>query len=397
MYRLSVRQLLLIIIGTAFLTGSTVFGLYYFLGKYLPHEKEVNGQSGQPPRSGIPLVLGSDEKNNIEIYEKFGPGVVNITSTAIVEDFFWGPYRQSGGGSGSIIDDKGNILTNFHVVNGAQELIVTLADKSTHVAKVIGADPNNDLAIIKIEAPKEKLHIVPLGTSQNLKVGQKVLAIGNPFGFERTLTIGVISGLGRPLRTESGRTIDNVIQTDASINPGNSGGPLLNSAGEIIGINTAIYSPSKGSIGIGFAVPVDVARQVIPDLLTFGRVRRPWLGIETFAITPRLVRRYSLPVNEGLIITKVVPAGPSDRVGIRGSNQVQRRPDGRETVLGDILVKVGDQDVKTEEDLYRALKDRKIGETVQVVVYRDGQPTRLTVKLDELPARYESFRPDPEE
>ena len=214
--------------------------------------------------STVAFSVTEDEKNNISVYEKVADGVVNVTSIAIQMDFFFNALPARGAGSGSFIDSKGHILTNHHVVANAQKLEVTLADGSKWPAKLIGSDPDNDLAVIKIEAPREKLKVIPMGDSKNLRIGQKVLAIGNPFGFDRTLTTGVISSLGRTIRSEVGTLIEDVIQTDAAINPGNSGGPLLNSDGEIVGINSAIISPSGGNVGIGFAIPVNTAKKVIP-------------------------------------------------------------------------------------------------------------------------------------
>lgn len=382
MYRLTPRQLLILTIAPSILAA--------FIAIFYERHVRVPQTSADPlailatqPRQ---LNLSSDEQNNISVYEAVSPGVVNITSISYKEDF-WGfdVYPQQGSGSGSIIDKDGHILTNYHVIQGAQELKVVLSDKSTYDARFVGADPDNDLAVIKIDAPQEKLHIVPLGTSQSLAVGQKVLAIGNPFGLDRTLTRGIISGLGRPLKASNGRTIDNVIQTDASINPGNSGGPLLNSNGEIIGINTAIYSPSGGSVGIGFAVPVDIARNILPDLLAHGRVLRPWLGISTIQITPRLASRLALNIKEGLIVRGTLPNGPAAKAGIIGSEQY-RVVDNRIQLLADILTKVGDQKVASEEDLYRALKDRKPNEIVSVEIIRDGRPLRLKVQLEPRPA-----------
>ena len=207
-------------------------------------------------------ALTEEERNNIAVYEKVADGVVNITGTAVQMDFLFNVFPTQGSGSGSIIDSKGHILTNHHVVANAQKLEVTLADESKWPAKLVGSDPDNDLAVIKIDAPKEKLKIIPMGDSKQLRIGQKVLAIGNPFGLERTLTTGIISSLGRTIRSETGILMEDIIQTDAAINPGNSGGPLLNSEGEIIGINSAIISPSGGSVGIGFAIPVNVARRI---------------------------------------------------------------------------------------------------------------------------------------
>jgi putative serine protease PepD len=207
-------------------------------------------------------------------------GVVNITNTAVQMDYFFNAFPAQGSGSGSVIDTKGHILTNNHVVANAQKLEVTLADESKWQAKLVGSDPDSDLAVIKIEAPREKLKVVPMGDSKNLRIGQKVLAIGNPFGFQRTLTTGIISSLGRTIRSEIGTLMEEIIQTDAAINPGNSGGPLLDSQGEIIGINSAIISPSGGSVGIGFAIPVNTAKRVIPELLAKGYVTYPYIGAD---------------------------------------------------------------------------------------------------------------------
>ncbi|KAF0214437.1 MAG: DegP2 peptidase [bacterium] len=277
MYRLTIRQLILLSVISAVLASSLVAVYDRYDRVMLPTvnaTSEINPSIAEQDITKTKKIglLSSDEQNNIQVYETISPGVVNITSTTYVEDFWGDADPQQGTGSGSIIDKQGNILTNVHVVKGAQELTVTLADKSTYNAKVIGTDPDNDLAVIKINAPAQKLHVIPLGDSQSLNIGQKVLAIGNPFGLDRTLTSGIISGLGRPLKTANGRTVDNVIQTDASINPGNSGGPLLNAKGEMIGVNTAIFSPSGGSVGIGFAVPVDIAKRVIPELINYGQV-----------------------------------------------------------------------------------------------------------------------------
>jgi putative serine protease PepD len=209
-------------------------------------------------------------KRIISLSEKVADGVVNVTSTAVQLDFFFNAFPTQGSGSGSIIDTKGHILTNYHVVANAQKLEVTLADGSKWPAKLIGSDPDNDLVVIKIDPPKEKLKVIPMGDSKSLRIGQKVLAIGNPFGLQRTLTTGIISSLGRTIRSEAGTLIEDVIQTDAAINPGNSGGPLLNSEGEIVGINSAIISPTGGNVGIGFAIPVNTAKRVVPELVSKG-------------------------------------------------------------------------------------------------------------------------------
>ncbi len=392
MYRLTIRQLILLSVISAVLASSLVAVYDRYDRVMLPTvnaTSEINPSIAEQDITKTKKIglLSSDEQNNIQVYETISPGVVNITSTTYVEDFWGDADPQQGTGSGSIIDKQGNILTNVHVVKGAQELTVTLADKSTYNAKVIGTDPDNDLAVIKINAPAQKLHVIPLGDSQSLNIGQKVLAIGNPFGLDRTLTSGIISGLGRPLKTANGRTVDNVIQTDASINPGNSGGPLLNAKGEMIGVNTAIFSPSGGSVGIGFAVPVDIAKRVIPELINYGQVLRPWLGIGTRTITPQLANSIDMGVKEGLIITATLPDGPAGRAGIKGSDRLTRQGN-RYYLEADVLTKVGETRVKNEEDLYRALNNYKTTDTVQVEVYRNSQPMNVTVKLEAKPKLY---------
>lgn len=391
MLRLSVRQVIWLVIAASIIGGGGITVAAYFTAKWLDARRTppaIPPTVNSDPRSDAeppPQQLDADERNNIAVYERVSPGVVNINTTSFVEDFFFGVYPQQGSGSGSIIDTKGHILTNYHVIEGAGRLDVTLADNTSYPATVVGADPDNDLAVIRIQAPPERLRVVPLGTSRNLRVGQKVLAIGNPFGLNQTLTSGIISALGRPLRSENGRTIENVIQTDASINPGNSGGPLLNSAGEMIGINTAIYSPRGGSVGIGFAVPVDVAKQIIPDLIEYGRVRRPWLGItDTYQLNARLAQRLNLPVSEGLILTGIAPRGPAAQAGLYASDRVIQR--GGQTVIGDVIIRVGDTPIKSNEDLYRSLRDKKIGDVVPVTVIRGGQPLTVSVRLQERPS-----------
>ncbi len=295
--------------------------------------------------------LSEDEKINIRVYGIASPGVVNITTTIFVRDFF-SIYPQKGAGSGSIIDERGFILTNYHVIEGAAELDVVLADGSHHRAKVIGTDPENDLAVIKINPGNKKLTIIKMGDSTRLKVGQKVLAIGNPFGLDRTLTTGVISAVGRPLTTEEGKLIENVIQTDASINPGNSGGPLLNTKGEMIGINTAIFSPSGGSVGIGFAIPVEIAKGIVPDLIAYGKVKRPWVGVVTIPIWPKLAEALRLPVSD---------------------------------LGGDIITKIDDKPVRSMEELSAILKNKKIGDKIKITILRGKTLQELEIILKERP------------
>jgi len=336
---------------------------------------------------GQAFPVTEDEKNNIAVYEKVADGVVNVTSTAIQMDFFFNPFPTQGSGSGSLIDAKGHILTNHHVVANAQKLEVTLADGSKWPAKLIGSDPDNDLAVIKIDAPKEKLKVVPMGDSRNLRIGQKVLAIGNPFGLERTLTTGVISSLGRTVRSEGGYLMEDIIQTDAAINPGNSGGPLLNSDGEIIGINSAIISPTGGSVGIGFAVPVNTAKRVIPELLTKGYVTYPWIGATIQSLFPEVAKYIKISVERGAMIAEVVKGGPADKAGLKGGNQRVQVGNVIVIVGGDIVVKADQHDVKTNDELIRYIREKKPGNMILLKVFRQGKFEDVKVTLGERPRR----------
>ncbi len=331
--------------------------------------------------------ITEDEKNNIAVYEKVADGVVNITSTAVQMDFFFNVLPAQGSGSGAILDTKGHILTNHHVVANAQKLEVALADGSRWPAKLIGSDPDNDLAVIKIDAPREKLKVIPMGDSKNLRIGQKVLAIGNPFGFERTLTTGVISSVGRTIRSEVGTLIEDVIQTDAAINPGNSGGPLLNSDGEIIGINSAIISPSGGNVGIGFAIPVNTAKRLVPELISKGYVTYPWIGATIQTLIPEVAKYLQLKIERGALIAEVVKGGPADKAGLKGGSQ--RVQVGNMIVLvgGDIVVKADDQEIKTNEELIRYVREKKIGNSVTFKVYRKDKFENVKVTLGERPRR----------
>ena len=335
----------------------------------------------------FPAPLTEEERNNIAVYEKVADGVVNITSTAVQMDFLFNVFPTQGSGSGSIIDSKGHILTNHHVVANAQKLEVTLADESKWPAKLVGSDPDNDLAVIKIDAPREKLKIIPMGDSKQLKIGQKVLAIGNPFGLERTLTTGIISSLGRTIRSETGILMEDIIQTDAAINPGNSGGPLLNSEGEIIGINSAIISPSGGSVGIGFAIPVNVARRIVPELIAKGYVTYPYFGATIMPLFPEVAKHLKLKVEKGAMIAEVVKGGPADKAGLKGGSQ--RVQVGNMIVIagGDIVVKVDQHDVKTNDEVIRYIREKKPGDTIVLQVYRKGGFVDVKVALGERPRK----------
>jgi S1-C subfamily serine protease len=330
--------------------------------------------------------LTSEEEIVIGVYRAASPGVVHITSTVISQDFFFRVVPERGTGSGFMVDDRGYILTNNHVVENADSLEVTLADKSKFPAKLVGRDTNNDLAVIRIALPREKLTPLKLGDSSQLQVGQMAIAIGNPFGLDRTVTRGVVSALGRSLRSETGRQIRNVIQTDAAINPGNSGGPLLNSRGEVIGINTMIFTPSGGSVGIGFAVPISTAKKLLPQLIARGRASHPWLGISGVDITPAAAKALSLPVKEGVMVSQVAQTGPAARAGIRGAQRRVRVGNYMVSVGGDIIQALDGQRITSVDELTAFLDDRKqVGEGVRVDILRDGKPITFTLSLGELP------------
>lgn len=323
-----------------------------------------------------------DERQNIKIYKSEGPGVVNITSITVNYDVFYRPLPASGSGSGFIIDPRGYILTNYHVVEGAQELTVTLSNNSQWKADVIGTDPSNDLAVIKIKNPPDKLTILELEDSSNLVVGQKVLALGNPFGLTQTLTTGIISALGRTIEAQNGRKIDGVIQSDAAINPGNSGGPLLNTEGKVIGINTAIIG-SAGSVGIGFSVPSDTARKIIPDLLTYGYVRRPWLGIE--AIPTSRLQRLGVGIPEGMLIINLVKGASASQAGLQGATHQARVGNYVVPWGGDIIIAIDNEPVRSFEELADKVESYQPGDQVNLHFIRDEKKQKVQVRLIQRP------------
>jgi S1-C subfamily serine protease len=335
---------------------------------------------GQPP-------LSSDEEINVQVYKKVSPGVVNITATVVEYDWFLAPYASEGTGSGCILDTEGNILTNYHVIESADRLEVTLPDQAKYHAKVVGFDKQNDLAIIRLEgAPKDRLHPIALGDSNALSVGQKVLAIGNPLGLQNTLTIGIVSSLGRRIRTEGGDLVDNVIQTDAAINPGNSGGPLLNTSGEMIGINTLIFSiRGGGNIGIGFAIPANTIRRVAAELIRDGRVMRPWFGIESYSINEDLASALNLPVKNGIAIYRVYRGSSADGAGIRGADEMVILYNRRVPIGGDILTELDGKPVNSPDELRLALESKRAGDVVNVTLYRGSSKIQKSVTLVEAP------------
>jgi S1-C subfamily serine protease len=336
--------------------------------------------------SGAPLELteahaapsyDAEEQNNIAIYKKVLPSVVNITSTTLVFDFFYGTVPQQGQGSGFILDKAGHILTNYHVVQGANRGIeVMLSNKRRYPARVVGVDKVHDLALLQIDAPN--LQPVTLADSSQLNVGQKVYAIGNPFGLSGTMTRGIISSI-RSIRNADGTPIEDAIQTDAAINPGNSGGPLLNSSGEVIGINTLIASNVDQSSGIGFAIPINTAKAVLGDLIRYGRVKRPSLGIVSYAIGPDLASQMGLGADQGVLIQRVLPGGAAERAGLRGGNEQAYVGNTPIMLGGDLIIAIDGQDVTDPQDINEIMDKHQAGDTVSVTIVR-GQ-RRMTVKL----------------
>lgn len=375
-YQLSARQILFLAFASALIAVGTMACLSNFGTSAWQLKETANiARAEETPAANIsdPSVV-SDEQNSIEVYRTFAPGVAFITTSARMENFYGEEFeRESGNGSGSVIDNQGHILTNFHVVENASKLTVSFGGEKIYPAKYVGGDPDTDLAIIKIEPPAGGLTVIPLGDSDKLAVGQKVLAIGNPFGLDRTLTTGVISGLQRPIRARNNRPIDAAIQTDASINPGNSGGPLLDKYGRMIGINSQILSRTGGSVGVGFAVPVNTAKRVVPQLIQFGEVNRPRLGASLPSVSDLAERGLRLPVEQGLVVYQIVPNGAAQRAGLRGVTA-----DGS---IGDIITAVDGQKMKDLDDLYRLLDKKQIGETVQVELFRDGKTVTVPLKL----------------
>ena len=328
-------------------------------------------------------ALTEDEAINVRIYRQVSPAVANILTKATEYDFFMDPVPVEGAGSGFVIDPRGYILTNFHVVEGAQSIEVVLGDQSRYPAKFIGADQRNDVALVKIEPKGKNLAALPLGDSAAIQVGQKVLAIGNPFGFQSTLTTGVVSALGRTVQTSQSTFIDEAIQTDAAINRGNSGGPLINSHGQVIGINSAIYTPTGTTAGIGFAIPINTAKSIANDLMTDGRVHRAFLGVETLPVGGWLGEALDLPVKEGLLVQRATNGGPAAAAGIHGGDRVAQAGMRRIAIGGDVITAIDNQKVASQLDVNLVLNHKRPGDTVNVTLYRGGKKMDIPVKLGE--------------
>jgi S1-C subfamily serine protease len=387
------------LLKVAFLSSIITAAMVYVILEWRPLRSELS----RPPEvswasspvsmtsPAPPAPLTDDERNNIDVYQKYSVGVVNITSTSVAYDFFFRAVPQSGMGSGAIIDTQGHIVTNYHVIRDAELLEVTLPNKTKHKAKVVGTDANNDLAVIQIDVPRGGLTPIPMGTSKGLQVGQKVLAIGNPFGLDRTMTTGIISALGRSIQAENGRIIDDIIQTDASINHGNSGGPLLNNQGQIIGINAAIVSPNDtGNYGIGFAIPVDTVRRITDEILKLGYVRHAYLGIDARGLlslgdNPGLADALELNTDHGLLVGKVPSDGPLALAGIREGTKRVRIGNYLIQAGGDVILAVNGKDVNSFVELASEVDHHRPGESVTITVLRNNRKADLQVMLQEQP------------
>ncbi len=337
------------------------------------------GAAARPvPRGVTPRgKLSGDESLTISLFRRASPSVVNITTLAVRRDLFTLNLLEipEGSGSGFVWDNAGHIVTNFHVIQNADVAQVTLADHSTMKARRVGVAPDKDLAVLRIDVPRGRLRPIPIGTSDDLRVGQKVFAIGNPFGLDQTLTTGIISALGREIESVTRRPIRGVIQTDAAINPGNSGGPLLDSAGRLIGVNTAIFSPSGASVGIGFAIPVDTVNRIVPQLIRHGKIIRPGLGVQV--AEDQLARELGLP---GVLIVGVVPGRAAARAGIRPT----RRDFSGQVILGDVIVALDGKQIDSVNDLYLVLEQYRIGDKVTLTILREGKRLKVRLSLERL-------------
>lgn len=352
-----------------------------FIEEVLPVASKAQAQRADSPYT-------QDELQNISVYEKCNEAVVNITTQIMGVNWFLEPVVQEGGsGSGSIIDKRGYVVTNVHVISKATKINLSLADGSSYEGTVIGKDIESDIAVIKFEVPENvQLKTIDLGDSDSLKVGQKVIAIGNPFALERTMTTGIISGLGRPIQESTNVIIRNMIQTDAAINPGNSGGPLLNTKGQMVGINTMIISNSGSSAGVGFAVPVSTARRVVEDLIKYGKVMRGVLKIKPVQMTSNIARYLGLDVSTGILVSQVERGSNTDNAGIKGGTEaIQYGSRFNPTIIylgGDIITQIDNIAVRTYADYTSALEAKKPGDSVTVTVYRDNEYKKIKVTLD---------------
>jgi S1-C subfamily serine protease len=371
---MAVMLLGLIVVNLALLVWLTLRGSAPLPAIVHPHLPKLELAVSAPALEPLPAELGADEQRTIELFRRAAPSVVFVTNLAVRRDAFSRNALETprGTGSGFVWDDEGHIVTNFHVIRGGNAARVTFDDQKSYPAKLVGTAPDKDIAVLRIEAPNGTLRPLPRGSSASLHVGQMALAIGNPFGLDHTLSTGVVSGLEREIESLAGRPIFGVIQTDAAINPGNSGGPLLDSSGRLIGINTAIFSPSGASAGIGFAVPVDTVERIVPQLIEHGRVMRPGLGV---SFDPNLQRRSKI---EGIIVLGVQPGSAAAEAGLKPA---QRDPSTGDILLGDVIVAIDDTAVKDEKDLFKLLDVREVGDKLKVTVKRGKERRDLDVVL----------------
>jgi S1-C subfamily serine protease len=354
-----------------------------------PTPAPVDMAQAAQERSGSPgNPFDAEEARRVAIYEQVSPAVANITTQIVRNDFFWGSVPEEGSGSGFLWDDQGNVVTNYHVIEGARNISVSFSDDVNLAAVVVGTDPQNDLAVLRVENPPAAARPLQPGVSAELKVGQTVLAIGNPFGqFDRTMTQGIISALNRTIQTEN-KVLRGVIQTDAAINRGNSGGPLLDSRGRLIGVNTAIFSPTGTSAGVGLAIPVDKVLRVVPELIVSGRYPHPWLGLEElgYEISPALARALRLSVDEGLLIARIYRNSPADEAGVRTAREEVILGNRRYYIGGDILAAIDGRSLTTWEQLNAYLDEEAgVGQTVTLDVIRDGERLQLQATLVDTP------------
>lgn len=354
----------------------SVVSLALVLGRQPGVDSATLNDPKAAPRAVSPRgELWPDEKSTIGLFRQASPAVVNITAIGVQRDLFTLNLYQipQGTGSGFVWDTKGNIITNFHVIQNAAAAQVTLADQSNWKAQVVGVAADKDLAVLRIQAPADRLHPIPVGTSKELQVGQSVFAIGNPFGLDQSLTTGVISALGREIDSVTRRPIQGVIQTDAAINPGNSGGPLLDTAGRLIGVNTQIYSPTGASAGIGFAIPVDTVNRIVPELIRSGKIIRPGLGVEL--AEEQIARKIGV---SGVLIVDVMRGGPAAKAGIRPT----RRESSGRVILGDVITAIDGKKVESPNDLFLILENHQVGDTVTLALLRGGKTIQTKVTLE---------------
>ncbi len=349
-----------------------------------PSSESLEFNQPRNPQEIGPRIVSSDEKINMDIFDRVHRAVVNIVATTLGVNFWMEVIPREGQGSGVIIDGKGYILTNNHVVERAQKIVVTLSDGKKIQAKLVGRDPTSDLAVIKIPS-RDVEATATLGNSDQIHVGQKAIAIGNPFGFSHTLTTGIVSAVNREIRTKEGTQISGLIQTDAAINPGNSGGPLLNSNGEVIGINTAIFSVSGGYQGIGFAIPINRGKSIATQLIASGRVERPWLGITGVSISADLSRELGLGVDDGVLVVEVLPGSPANQAGLRGGNREAIVGNMRILLGGDVITSLNGKQIRNWKHLVQILSDLRAGETASLQIVRNLVPMELEVLLSERP------------